>query len=70
MKVKVSDLTITIDRRVLLSGMNFECREGQLVGLVGPSGCGKTTLLNTLGLLLHAHSGSIFYDGSDATRWR
>lgn len=70
MKVKVSDLTITIDRRVLLSGMNFECREGQLVGLIGPSGCGKTTLLNTLGLLLPAHSGSIFYDGSDATRWR
>lgn len=70
MKIKVEDLVIAIEKRVLLSGMNFEFHEGQLVGLVGPSGCGKTTLLNTLGLLLPAHSGSIFYDGSDATQWR
>lgn len=70
MKVKVEDLVITIDKRVLLAGMNFEFHEGQLVGLIGPSGCGKTTLLNTLGLLLPAHSGSILYDGSDTTHWR
>ena len=70
MKLKVEDLTIKVEKRVLLSGVNFEFHEGQLVGLVGASGCGKTTLLNTLGLLLPAHSGSIFYDGSNATKWR
>lgn len=70
MKLNVEDLTITIEKRTLLTRLNFEFHEGQLVGLVGASGCGKTTLLNTLGLLLPAHSGSIFYDGANATKWK
>ncbi|WP_216381089.1 ATP-binding cassette domain-containing protein [Arcanobacterium phocae] len=69
MKLKAENLEIRVEKRVLLSRMNFEFCEGQLVGLIGPSGCGKTTLLNTLGLLLPAHCGSIFYDGSEATQW-
>lgn len=70
MKLQVQDLVIAVEKRTLLSGLNFEFGQGQLVGLVGPSGCGKTTLLNTLGLLLPAHGGAIFYDGADATKWR
>ena len=47
MKLQVQDLVIAVEKRTLLSGLNFEFGQGQLVGLVGPSGCGKTTLLRS-----------------------
>lgn len=39
-----------------------------LVIVTGKSGCGKTTLLNLLGGLDAADSGSLFYDSTDVTR--
>lgn len=70
MKLQVHDLTINVEKHTLLSGLTFEFHSGQLVGLIGPSGCGKTTLLNTLGLLLPVHQGSLRYDGIEATHWK
>lgn len=69
MKLQVRNLTISIEKHLLFSDLSFDAASGQLLGLVGPSGCGKTTLLNTLGLILPVHSGSICYDGVEATRW-
>ncbi|MBX9667852.1 MAG: ATP-binding cassette domain-containing protein [Candidatus Obscuribacterales bacterium] len=48
------------DLRVdVLSGVNLELRQGEIVILTGPSGSGKTTLLTLIGALRSAQTGSI-----------
>ena len=46
-------------------GVNFEIKKGEFVVIVGPSGAGKTTILNLLGGMDQATSGSIMVDGQD-----
>ena len=47
--------------RLALAGVDLEVAEGEFVCVVGPSGCGKTTLLNILGGLDRAYSGTLTY---------
>lgn len=46
-----------------LRGVSLDVRGGEAVALMGPSGCGKTTLLNVMGLVVAASSGSVVIDG-------
>ena len=46
-----------------LSGVDLEIERGELAIIVGPSGAGKTSLLNLLGGMDTASSGSIYVDG-------
>lgn len=43
----------------VLSGLNLEINEGEVVALVGPSGSGKSTLLQITGLLDNPTSGEV-----------
>ena len=47
-----------------LRGVNLSIQEGGFVALAGPSGSGKTTMLNIIGGLDYADSGSITLDGN------
>jgi ABC-2 type transport system ATP-binding protein len=42
------NVSVSLNRKVILNHITFEIREFQVVGLVGPNGAGKTTLLNTI----------------------
>ena len=57
---KVGDIEIHAS-----NGVNFEVNKGEFVVIVGPSGAGKTTILNLLGGMDQATSGSIMVDGQD-----
>lgn len=46
-------------------GVNFELNKGEFVVIVGPSGAGKTTILNLLGGMDQATSGTILVDGKN-----
>jgi len=43
---------------VALAGIDLKVEEADFVSVMGPSGCGKTTLLNLLGMIDVASSGS------------
>ena len=53
-----------------LDGVNLEVERGELCIIVGPSGAGKTTVLNLLGGMDTATSGSIAVDGQEISGLR
>jgi lipoprotein-releasing system ATP-binding protein len=48
---------------VVLAGVNFELRAGEIVALIGPSGSGKSSLLHAAGLLERPSGGEVLIDG-------
>ena len=48
--------------------VSFEIEKGERVVILGPSGAGKTTILNLLGGMDNATSGSIIVDGEEITK--
>lgn len=50
-----------------VDGVSFDLQRGEVMALVGESGCGKSTLALTLLGLENPTSGSIYFDGNDAT---
>ena len=53
---------------VALSDVDFEIREGEIVGLIGQNGAGKTTLINTITGVYKPDRGSITFDSRELTR--
>jgi len=51
------------------NGMNFTIEKGEFVVIVGPSGAGKTTILNILGGMDTATSGTVTVDGKNITEY-
>jgi putative ABC transport system ATP-binding protein len=49
----------------VLKGVSFKVDKGEFVSIMAPSGTGKTTLLNVLGCLMKATSGSYLFEGQD-----
>jgi len=47
-----------------LRGVTFDINEGEFVVILGPSGSGKTTMLNILGGMDQASSGTVNYRGN------
>ncbi len=50
---------------VALAGIDLKVEEADFVSVMGPSGCGKTTLLNLLGMIDVASSGSYRFMGEE-----
>lgn len=57
--LRVERVSKNYGTRRVLNEVSFTLAAGERVALVGPSGCGKTTLLNCLGGVDRADSGSI-----------
>jgi putative ABC transport system ATP-binding protein len=55
-------------KTVALKNINLKVEKGDFITIMGPSGCGKTTLLNILGMIDDADSGSYSFLGQEVTR--
>ncbi len=65
--VRFDDVHFAYDGRdgEVLSGINLEVGQGEVVALVGPSGAGKTTMVQLMPRFYDVSSGSIIVDGVD-----
>jgi len=61
--LEVKNLHKKFGKRVVLDGVSFYVRKGEIFGLLGENGAGKTTLLLILSTLLKKDKGSIALEG-------
>ncbi len=62
--LQVKGLHAGYGRAEVLSGLDFELAQGQVVTIIGPNGAGKTTTLNALMGVLPSR-GQVVFDGAD-----
>ncbi|MEE8408749.1 MAG: ABC transporter ATP-binding protein [Myxococcota bacterium] len=65
--VTVRDLTVTFEKRDVLSHIDLEIRPGSTLGIVGPIGSGKTMLVRAMLRLLNVPPKTVFVGGHDVT---
>jgi branched-chain amino acid transport system ATP-binding protein len=61
--LKGTKITKRFGGLLALSDVDFEVRQGDIIGLIGPNGSGKTTLFNLISGLFKPDSGMIFLKG-------
>lgn len=66
--LEVRGLEVGYTERLVLKGLDFHIKEGEIVAILGSNGAGKTTLLRTISGLMHPRKGSIFFRAQDISR--
>ncbi|MFF7709951.1 ATP-binding cassette domain-containing protein [Pseudomonas sp. NPDC007930] len=65
--IEVHDLHKAYAGQAILSGLQLEVAEGEVVAIIGPSGSGKSTLLRCLNLLEQPQRGTLRIDDVTVT---
>lgn len=63
--LRAENLSRQVEEKVIVSGVSFDVRTGELLGMVGASGSGKSSLLRLLNRLDEPTSGTVYLDGQD-----
>src|ERR671922_418901 len=61
--LQVRNLTKRFGGLTAVSGLDFEVREGEILGLIGPNGAGKSTTFNLIAGTYPATAGEVRYAG-------
>ena len=65
--LRANGVTFSIGEKELLSDVSVTFEPGRLHLIIGPNGAGKSTLIKVLARLLRPQSGTVEYDGTDAS---
>lgn len=57
--VEVKNISVSYEKKTVLSNINFNLESGKIYGLLGPNGAGKSTLFKTILGLIKPDTGSI-----------
>jgi ABC-2 type transport system ATP-binding protein len=63
--IRVTDLTKSYGARLAVDNLNFEARQGEILGFLGPNGAGKTTTMRILTGYMPPTSGTATIAGYD-----
>ncbi|MCX6017757.1 MAG: urea ABC transporter ATP-binding protein UrtD [Chloroflexi bacterium] len=64
----VKGVTVGFDGFMVLNGLDFSMKKGELRFLIGPNGAGKTTLLDIITGKTKPQKGEVIFDGVSTTR--
>ncbi len=63
--IKAENLSKSYGDRIAVNGLNFEARQGEIIGFLGPNGAGKTTTMRMLTGYMPPTSGTASVAGYD-----
>lgn len=64
--IRFENITKTYGQEInVVTNLNLQVEEGEILVLIGPSGCGKTTTMKMINRLVEPSSGKIFIKGQD-----
>ncbi|KAF3884526.1 MULTISPECIES: ATP-binding cassette domain-containing protein [Nostocales] len=67
--VEFRNVTFSINKRPLVSNLNFTIYQGEALLLLGRSGSGKTTIIKLINHLLAPTEGEVLFNGIPTTQW-
>lgn len=69
-RLRGEDLTLSYDRRTVVTGLDVEIPDRSFTVIIGPNACGKSTLLTALARMLKPRTGQVHLDGAAISSYR
>ncbi|MEM9919588.1 MAG: metal ABC transporter ATP-binding protein [Bacteroidota bacterium] len=63
--ISIKGLSVSYDRKVVLSNIYLELEPGKICGVIGPNGAGKSTLFKAILGLIETNSGTVLIHGKN-----
>ena len=67
--VNLDKVSLSFGKRRILDEVSFNINEGEILGMLGPNGVGKSTIFNLITGQIKVDSGSVRFNGIDATNY-
>ena len=73
-KVSIHNLAVTVNKRLILRGVDLDIEANTIVSVIGPAHSGKTTLLRVINRMIETQreflrSGDVLLDGKEVRRF-
>lgn len=65
----VDNVDVCFGSRLVLKGISFEVRPGEMVGVIGRNASGKTTLLRVMGGIVKPNAGIVYIEGRNVVEF-
>jgi iron complex transport system ATP-binding protein len=63
--LEIQNISLSYNHHMVVKGLSFRIKPGEMLGLIGPNGCGKTSIIKALSRTLTLRSGKIMLDGKE-----